>query len=207
QRDVVLFRRPINSLANVPVLNKWLKAEINHWAVCVGDTCYEVASTPAGAPSHSLFIRSKSEWLQLVEERGTLCTRQEMGPCVTNWPDDMIAKCADEIWTKLFDSKYENFMQNCQEFAFWLLCCIVINLNQKQIKDRWESFNPDRVIPALLTGGGAGFVGGTALAGAVSDAALTFGVVTSTLGAVGLTSFFVERHKRHKKGKELARSW
>jgi hypothetical protein len=91
--------------------------------------------------------------------------------------------------------------------VFWLLRSIVVNLNEKQIKDRWESWNPDIIIPAIFTGGSAGFLGGAALAGAVSDVVFSFGAVTITLGAAAIANFLYERHKRHKKGEELTRFW
>ncbi|KAK0744373.1 hypothetical protein B0T21DRAFT_357725 [Apiosordaria backusii] len=215
QRDVFLYRRPISNLANIPVLNKWSKSEFNHWTVCVGDICYEVVRTP-GDPklSHNLRILTKSEWIEDMQEKKLDYKHTDLGVCKTTWPDNMIAECADNIWDVLFEKTFQNFLWNCQEFALWLLRCIVDSLSEKEISERWESYNPDVLIPALLMGLGPGVAAGAtagaagAAAGAVTvDLAVSWGVITLAVGAAAVTSYEVKKYKRHKKGKELVDKW
>ncbi|KAK4675226.1 hypothetical protein QC764_0075810 [Podospora pseudoanserina] len=188
QRDVFLYRRPISSFAKIPLLNKWRKATINHWTVCVSDTCYEVAATPddPSGLSHNLRIKPKSEWIEEMQKKALEYEPINLGECKTTWPDDKIEECgkSNDIWKELFEKTYQNFLWNCQEFALWHLRCIVDNLSEKEISDRWESWNPDAMIPAILMGGGPGFAAGMATGAAagtaVVDMAVTGGVITLT---------------------------
>ncbi|KAK4170958.1 hypothetical protein QBC36DRAFT_200357 [Triangularia setosa] len=213
QRDVFLYRRPISNLADIPLLNKWWKSEFNHWTVCVGDRCYEVAGTPndPNKLTHNLRILTKSEWIEDIHKKKLDYKHTDLGVCKTTWPDDMIDECANNIWDVLFEKTYQNFLWNCQEFALWLLRCIVDNLSEEEMSDRWESYNPDALIPAILMGGGPGFAVGTAAGAAagavVVDLAVSWGVVTLAVGTAALTSYEYKKYKRHKKGKELVDKW
>lgn len=96
QRDVYLYRRPITSLAKVPVLNKWAYASINHWAVCVGETCYEVARIhdhhPTGK-SHDIRVLTKAEWIQYAQQQKLAYQYANYGKCNAKWKDDDIKEC------------------------------------------------------------------------------------------------------------------
>ncbi|KAK4651859.1 hypothetical protein QC762_0097040 [Podospora pseudocomata] len=221
QRDVYLYRRPITSLAKVPFVNKSTHASISHWAVCVGETCYEVTHTlnhPTGKPRDIRTI-TKSEWIQHAQEKRLVYQYTHYGKCNAEWTDDDIKKCADDIWKRVFDGTYENFESNCQEFAHLLMRCIVNDLRQDTVPNRWESYNPDALVPAAMITGGPGFTAGvvkmttaTAATGAVGgvtilDVATTGGILTGIFGMIAFASHKYNKYRRYKKSKALVAEW
>ncbi|KAK4671617.1 hypothetical protein QC764_607475 [Podospora pseudoanserina] len=224
QRDVYLYRRPITSLAKVPVLNKWAFASINHWAVCVGETCYEVARIHGHHPtgkSHDIRVLTKAEWIQYAQQQKLAYQYANYGKCNAKWKDDDIKECADDIWERIFDGTYENFESNCQEFAHLLMRCIVDDLREDTIPRRWQEYNPDGLVPATLMGGGPGITIGTmgaakgtavaATTGAgvitMTDLVATWGILTGISAVVAFSSYIYKKHKRHKKSTAVVREW
>ena len=94
QRHVALYRRPVSAVARIPLLKHWKKSEINHWAVCVGDICYEVAQTD-GPNGHNLLINTRADWIKTVQQKELEYVPANLGTCLTSWPDDEINACGE----------------------------------------------------------------------------------------------------------------
>ncbi|KAK0666618.1 hypothetical protein QBC41DRAFT_325432 [Cercophora samala] len=183
--------------------------------------CYEVAATPhhPSGLSHDFRPVATSEWIVEVQERGLTYTSTYLGTCNAKWTDEMITKCAREIWDDHFRGTCQNFESNCQEFAVLLLQCLVNEMHQQRIPHRWESYNPNALIPATMMGGGPGFTvavvkaaasgvaTGAAAGASILDIAVTGGVLTTVAGVTGFSSHHYDKHKRHGKAKALVKAW